>query len=298
MVIEFTQKNLGGCPDDCEEKIVLWNWKRLKQSYSDLAEKNFNNNEIKGVEFLSIAHSNIKKYLKGLEKHSDFNKWCTVYGEICFILNQNNIDEDPYKKSILEEKLLPPFLRIDILAGILENDLTNLNTDSFNSKLDANKIRNLFKNHPKFPFLYWHKNYDEYTAMYLCLTNLLKAYIPEKDRNDWTHAYDFIDFRRNPDGEVAYPLMCINSKLELVINLGPRKLDENEIDESFFSVQVTRDDRWGDKWMNNAPEDEWYNEVSIMFDFNNAASLEKIDSILNKIMQKKLSYNELLILEE
>ncbi|HAI55951.1 TPA: hypothetical protein PJH62_003156 [Acinetobacter nosocomialis] len=159
-------------------------------------------------------------------------------------------------------------------------------------------VVSFFKNHPKFPFLYWHKNYDEYTAMYLCLTNLLKAYIPEKDRNDWTHAYDFIDFRRNPDGEVAYPLMCINSKLELVINLGPRKLDENEIDENFFSVQVSRDDRWGDKWMDNAPEDEWYNEISIMFDFNNAASLEKIDSILNKIMQKKLSYNELLILEE
>lgn len=39
--------------------------------------------------------------------------------------------------------------------------------------------------------------------------------------------------------------MCINSKLELVINLGPRKLDENEIDENFFSVQVSRDDRWG-----------------------------------------------------
>lgn len=54
----------------------------------------------------------------------------------------------------------------------------------------------------------------------------------------------------------------------------------------------------GDKWMDNAPEDEWYNEISIMFDFNNAASLEKIDFILNKIMQKKLSYDELLILEE
>ncbi|MDC4865022.1 hypothetical protein NQ912_15730, partial [Acinetobacter baumannii] len=60
----------------------------------------------------------------------------------------------------------------------------------------------------------------------------------------------------------------------------------------------SRDDRWGDKWMDNAPEDEWYNEISIMFDFNNAASLEKIDFILNKIMQKKLSYDELLILEE
>ena len=32
----------------------------------------------------------------------------------------------------------------------------------------------------------------------------------------------------------------------------------------------------GDKWMDNAPEDEWYNEISIMFDFNNAASLEKL----------------------
>ncbi|NUF83373.1 hypothetical protein HUN17_05120, partial [Acinetobacter seifertii] len=52
MIIEFTQKNLEGFPDDCDEKLVLWNWKRLKQLYSDLAEKNFDNNEIKGVEFL------------------------------------------------------------------------------------------------------------------------------------------------------------------------------------------------------------------------------------------------------
>ena len=301
MVSKFMKKDFERFPNDCKEKLAIWNWRRLKQTYSTLAEKNFEHNKIKDVEFLTTIQRNIKRYLKGLEEHPRFNQWCTLYGKICFILNKNNIDENSCVKNILGEKLWPPCLRIDILTGVLESNLIHFNIDKLNFELGVNKAQktiDFFKNQPTFPFLNWHKSYDEYTAMYLCLTHLLKAYIPEKDKNDWTHAYDFIGFSQSFDGEVAYPLMCINNKLELVINLGPRKLDENEIDESFFSVQVSRDDRWGDKWVNNAPEHEWYNEISIMFDFNNTESIGKIDFILKKIMKKKLSYNDLLILEE
>ncbi|GAA5564239.1 hypothetical protein Asch03_01757 [Acinetobacter schindleri] len=45
MVIEFTQEHLDAFLDDREETLALWNWNRLKQLYSDLAEKNFDNDE-------------------------------------------------------------------------------------------------------------------------------------------------------------------------------------------------------------------------------------------------------------
>lgn len=45
MVIEFTQEHLDAFLDDREETLALWNWNRLKQLYSDLAEKNFGNDE-------------------------------------------------------------------------------------------------------------------------------------------------------------------------------------------------------------------------------------------------------------
>lgn len=85
---------------------------------------------------------------------------------------------------------------------------------------NTESIVNFFRAHPKFPFFYWYIDYDEYCAMYLCLTNIFKSYIPTDKYSDWAFAYNYIDFRRNPDGEVAYPLMCINSDLELVFYFG------------------------------------------------------------------------------
>ena len=48
----------------------------------------------------------------------------------------------------------------------------------------------------------------------------------------------------------------------------------------------------------NAPEDEWYNEVAIMLDLNNAESLRKTDFILKTIVQKKQTYHDLLKLKD
>ncbi|ELW81951.1 TPA: hypothetical protein PJH62_003154 [Acinetobacter nosocomialis] len=139
MVIEFTQEHLDAFLDDREETLALWNWNRLKQLYSDLAEKNFGNDEVKGVQFLIVAQKRIRKYLNGMENNEDYNKWRAAYGEICFILNKNNIDEDPWNRSLLEERLWPPFLAIDILAGVLESSLNNSASQKFYASLESHK---------------------------------------------------------------------------------------------------------------------------------------------------------------
>lgn len=160
------------------------------------------------------------------------------------------------------------------------------------------QVVSFFRRHPGFPFFYSHKNYDEYCAMYLCLTYVLKLYIPKNQYQDWSFAYDYIDFRRNPDGEVAYPLMCINSRLELVVYLGCNKRNENDICETSFSIQISRDDRWGDRWEHNAPQEEWYNEMAIMFDLNDLSSFEKIDKAFKLALARKQSFDKLCELRE
>ncbi|NUG24657.1 hypothetical protein HUN15_17965, partial [Acinetobacter lactucae] len=65
MVIEFTQEHLDAFLDDREETLALWNWNRLKQLYSALAEKNFGNDEVKGVQVLIVAQKRIRNYLNG-----------------------------------------------------------------------------------------------------------------------------------------------------------------------------------------------------------------------------------------
>ncbi len=136
MVIEFTNEQIDAFIDDREESLALWNWNRLKEQFPELSKKYFNDEEQKGVDFLIIAQTRVKKYLKGVEEHDDYNKWRVAYGEICFIVNKNNIDEDSWNKSLLKEKLWPPFLAIDILVGMLESSLTNVDSQKFYSELE------------------------------------------------------------------------------------------------------------------------------------------------------------------
>lgn len=137
MTIEFTQEQIDIFSESREEDLALWNWRRLKQNFPVFAEKYFNNDEKKGVEFLVLAQISVKKYLEGTEEHPDYNKWRAAYGEICFLVNKNNIDEDPWNKSILEERLWPPFLRIDILVGVFESSISNQESQQFYAKLET-----------------------------------------------------------------------------------------------------------------------------------------------------------------
>jgi len=139
MPIKFTQEQIDSFISDREEDLALWNWNRLKMKFPDLAVKYFNNDQQKGTSFLEIAHIRIKKYLEGSEDHQDYNQWRTIYGEICFILNDNKIDDDLWNKNILEEQLWPPFLAIDILAGILESSLNNMKSQKFYASLEKQK---------------------------------------------------------------------------------------------------------------------------------------------------------------
>jgi hypothetical protein len=139
MAIKFTQEHIDSFITTREEDLALWNWNRLKVIYPDLAEKYFNNNESEGIKFLEIAHTRVKKYLTEVEDNADYNQWRTVYGEICFIVNDNKIDDDPWNRGILEEKLWSHFLRIDILAGVLESSLNNPDSQKFYAALEKQR---------------------------------------------------------------------------------------------------------------------------------------------------------------
>ena len=104
------------------------------------------------------------------------------------------------------------------------------------------KIVNFFKNHPKFPFLQWDREYDDYCSMYLCLKNILEAYIPKEQITAWSAANEYSDFRRNPDGEVYYPLTIINDAIEIVIHLGILKENKDEINKQIEKLRkVTKE---------------------------------------------------------
>ncbi|QIO09177.1 hypothetical protein [Acinetobacter lanii] len=139
MAIKFTQEQIDSFITTREEDLALLNWNRLKVIYPDLTEKYFNNDVDKGVKFLEIAHTRVKKYLTEVEDDDGYNQWRTVYGEICFILNDNKIDDDPWNRGILEERLWPHFLRIDILAGVLESSLNNPDSQKFYAALEKQK---------------------------------------------------------------------------------------------------------------------------------------------------------------
>ena len=139
MAIKFTQEQIDSFITTREEDLALWNWNRLKVIYPDLTAKYFNNDADKGVKFLEMAHTRVKKYLTEVEDDDGYNQWRTVYGEICFILNDNKIDDDPWNRGVLEERLWPHFLRIDILAGVLESSLNNPDSQKFYAALEKQK---------------------------------------------------------------------------------------------------------------------------------------------------------------
>ena len=136
MVIEFTQQSLDAFTEDREEELALWNWNRLKKLYADLAEKFFDNDEKKGVDFLVIAQTKVKKYLESVEDYPEYNEWRVAYGELCFILNDNKLDDDPWNRGVLEERLWPPFLRIDILIGIVDSSFKSPSSQKFYEALE------------------------------------------------------------------------------------------------------------------------------------------------------------------
>lgn len=139
MPIQFTQDKIELFSNSREDDLAKWNWNRLKNQFPELAKNYFNNDDQIGIEFLQTAQIRIKKYLEGSEDHQDYNQWRTAYGEICFILNDNKIDDDPWNRSLLEEQLWPPFLAIDILAGILESSLNAPESQKFYADLEKQK---------------------------------------------------------------------------------------------------------------------------------------------------------------
>ena len=136
MAIRFMEEQIDSFITDLEEELALWNWNRLKRKFPLLSKKYFDDDEKKGVDFLLIAQTRVKEYLHGLEDDIDYNKWRVIYGEICFIVNKYNIDEDKWNREILEERLWPPYLRIDILAGIVESCLHNSESQKFYAVLE------------------------------------------------------------------------------------------------------------------------------------------------------------------
>ncbi|TCM66801.1 hypothetical protein EC844_11191 [Acinetobacter calcoaceticus] len=129
-LIEFMQQGRITFEDTQEHALALWNWNRLKTLYPDLVLKHYDQDHDAAIEFLSEAQSRITAYLHGAEELLDYHAWRMAYAEICFVANRF-IDDDPWSRELLTEKLWPPFLAIDILAGILESSLNHPESQVF-----------------------------------------------------------------------------------------------------------------------------------------------------------------------
>ncbi|MEB3754859.1 hypothetical protein [Acinetobacter sp. MD2(2019)] len=164
----------------------------------------------------------------------------------------------------------------------------------------AEQIVNFYKDHPKFPFFNWYTDYDEYCAMYLCITNILKSYISEKNYSKWEIACGYVDFRRDSDsGIVSFPLSCLNTELECVLFLSiPTIQDIQDYNNFDFYVNVGQDDRWGGRWEYNAPREEWFTEVVITFFLESKESLRKLDILLTTVIENKQSFEVIKALQK
>ncbi|QIO09174.1 hypothetical protein [Acinetobacter lanii] len=159
-------------------------------------------------------------------------------------------------------------------------------------------IIDFFKNHPNYPFTQYYSDYDQYCAARLLILNLVKAYIPELELDDWQFTSNYYDHRRR-DQATFYSLMtCINHKREQVLFFALTDNRQNMSELTEISLNVERDDFYGDKWNDDAPIDEWYSIFQITLNLPKLASFQKLNDILKTYFQKKLSFDELWEIQE
>lgn len=161
-----------------------------------------------------------------------------------------------------------------------------------------NEVLNFFKNHPKYPFTQYYTDYDEYCAARLLILNLIKAYIPKLELDDWQFTSNYYDARRN-DPDLSYSLLaCINYKKGQVLFVALTDDRENINELGEITLNVERDDSYGEKWKNDAPIDEWFSIFQITINLPKLIDFQKLDNLLKTYLQNKLSFDELWDLQE
>ena len=141
---------------------------------------------------------------------------------------------------------------------------------------------NYFKKHPKYPFDQYYSDYDEYCAARLMVLNLVKTYIPKLEIDDWKFVSNYYDHRRNDQST----FFAITDNRENMSELAE------------ISLNVERDDFYGDKWNDDTPIDEWYSIFQITLNLPKLVSFQKLDDILKTYFQNKLSFDELWEIQE
>ncbi|QIO09175.1 hypothetical protein [Acinetobacter lanii] len=153
------------------------------------------------------------------------------------------------------------------------------------------KILNLnkfFKQHPKYPFLNWHIDYDEYCAINLLLLNIVKLKKNTSNDSNWKFKSSYINFRIDGSEGVYYPFGCINHDAQLVLSLGTPRNDEKD----FFSMSVSLEKEtfyWeAYKYDEVNSNQKFYYELNIYFDTQYDEALLKVDKILDLFFSKKI----------
>ena len=162
----------------------------------------------------------------------------------------------------------------------------------------VNEILSFFKTHPNYPFDQYYSDYDEYCAARLMALKLVKAYIPKLEIDDWQFVSNYYDARRQ-DQAIFYSLIsCINHKKEQVLFFAITDNRENISEIAEITLNVERDDFYGNKWNDDAPIDEWYSIFQITINLPKLVSFQKLDNVLKMYFQNKLSFDELWNMQE
>lgn len=143
------------------------------------------------------------------------------------------------------------------------------------------EIISFFKEHPRFPFLEWNINYDDYCAVNLLLLNLVKAKISPTEVHNWHYRNAYYNYRLNGSEGMNYPFGCINHKKQQVLLLGTAKKEDEDM--ASMSIQLSNESFYWEAYKNSIMEEgkeNYYEELNIYLDIRDREAVSKLEEIL------------------
>ena len=160
------------------------------------------------------------------------------------------------------------------------------------------RLIEFFQKHPNFPFNKHYIDYDEYVAASLMGLNVIKYYIPENEIDNWTYAQSYFDIRRKSPQTRTSLIAIISQNREQVFYFALYDSRDNLQKLPAISVAATRDDFYGGKWEENAPQEEWFSIFQITLNLLKLTNYDEVDQLLKNYFNKKLNFDELRIIQE
>lgn len=149
------------------------------------------------------------------------------------------------------------------------------------------KIEALFKAHPKFPFLNWTVQHDEFTAVSLLLRYITKCYASFLE-NNWSILYSYKGFYSDPDSML--PLEVYGKQSKRYISISTDTKDTEKYFDNHFQVRVFSEDILAAA---TGDENDKLTSMVLGIDLRHPESLDKAREFMHAFFIEKLPLEEM-----